>query len=177
MKPASRFRGDRHGTDTAVRAVRFSRPERSPRIIRPPWHPGRTDHEKRLPNHARFLDPAVPLTFGAVAALEIVIPLLLGHFIVRRFRLPWAAFLYGALFFILSQAIHIPLLVVLQPPFLGWARAVFTGPAALLAAAGIFPGAFAGILEEGIRYLVLSRVFPARNVPVTRETALLFGIG
>lgn len=161
----------------ALRAAGIPLPERSPRIIHPDRHTGRTDQILFMPGQAHSMDPAVPATFVVVAALEIAIPLLLGYYVVRRFRLPWAAFFFGALFFIISQAIHIPLLMLLQPPFIGWAEAVFTGPAALLAAAGIFLGTFAGILEEGIRYLAISRVFPARRLPVTRETALLFGTG
>jgi uncharacterized membrane protein YhfC len=120
---------------------------------------------------------AVPLTFAAVAALEIAIPLLLALAIVRRFGLSWAIFLYGVVFFILSQAIHIPLLLVIQPPYVGWAKAAFPDPVLLLVAIGIFLGAFAGLLEEGIRYLVISKFFPSRGVPVTRETGLLFGVG
>lgn len=57
------------------------------------------------------------LTFILVGLAEIVIPLLLGHVIVRRYGLQWKIFLYGALFFILSQVIHIPLLSLLQPPY------------------------------------------------------------
>ena len=120
---------------------------------------------------------AVILTFIFVIVLEIAIPLLLGYIMVKKFDLKWIIFLYGALFFILAQIIHIPLLLVLQQPFTEWVRAVTSDPAMVLAAGAVFLGLLAGILEEGIRYLVFSRFFPRKSLTRSRERGLLFGAG
>lgn len=123
------------------------------------------------------MNPAVILTFLFVIGLEIAIPLLLGYVLVRKFRLRWGIFLYGALFFILAQVIHIPLLLVLQPPYTQWVSSVISDPVMVLAAVAVFLGLFAGIIEEGIRYLVFTRFFPRKSLARTREQGLLFGAG
>ena len=120
---------------------------------------------------------AVILTFAIVAALEVAIPLALGYLLVRKFSLSWRIFLYGALFFILSQVIHIPLLVILQPPYIAWVKTVFPDTALSLAALALFLGLFAGLVEEGIRYLAFARFFPRKKIPPDREHGLLFGAG
>lgn len=120
---------------------------------------------------------AVTLTFTMVIALEIAIPLILAYLVVHRFGLRWAIFLYGALFFILAQVIHIPLLYLLQPAFTSWLMASVSDPALVLAGLAIFLGLMAGIIEELIRFLALSRFFPRRSLVLTRERTLLFGVG
>lgn len=119
----------------------------------------------------------VVLTFLLVGVAEIAIPLLLGYIVVRKFGLQWKIFVYGALFFILSQVIHIPLLYLLQPPYSEWVESILPDPALALVAIALFLGLFAGALEEGIRYLVFSRFFRRENIPQTRENGLLFGTG
>jgi uncharacterized membrane protein YhfC len=123
------------------------------------------------------MNPVVVLTFIIVIVLEIAIPLLLGYVMVRKFGLRWGIFFYGALFFILAQVIHIPLLLILQPPYTAWASSMTSDPAMVLAALALFLGLFAGILEEGIRYLVFSRFFPRKSLSLDRENGLLFGAG
>ena len=123
------------------------------------------------------MNPAVILTFGIVIALETAAPILLGYLIVKRFAVSWNLFLFGALFFIFSQVIHIPLLLLLQPPFMDWVMAASSSPIIILVALAIFLGLFSGILEEGIRYLAFTRFLPGRLYPLNRETALLFGAG
>lgn len=120
---------------------------------------------------------AVILTFIFVILLEIAIPLLLGYALIKRFGLRWGVFLYGALFFILSQVIHIPLLLVLQQPYTEWMSSITSNPAIVLAAVAVFLGLFAGILEEGIRYLVFTRFFPRKGLARSRDQGLLFGAG
>ena len=123
------------------------------------------------------MNPAVILTFGIVIALETAAPILLGYLIVKRFAVSWNLFLFGALFFIFSQVIHIPLLLLLQPPFMDWVMAASSSPIIILVALAIFLGLFSGILEEGIRYLAFTRFLPGRSLPINRKTALLFGAG
>lgn len=119
----------------------------------------------------------VILTFAFVVLAEIAIPLILGYYIIKKFDLGWNIFLYGALFFILSQVIHVPLLMLLEPPYSEWVRSVLPDPTMALAALALFLGLCAGIVEEGIRYLVFSLFFPARRLLLSRENGLLFGVG
>jgi uncharacterized membrane protein YhfC len=119
----------------------------------------------------------VILTFILVIALEIAVPLVIGYLIVQRFGLKWTIFLYGALFFIVAQIIHIPLLYLVQPEYTIWLTSITSDPALILAGLAIFLGLLAGIIEELIRYLALSRFFPKKSLAMTRERTLLFGTG
>lgn len=123
------------------------------------------------------MDIMVVLTFALVVLAEIAVPLILGYCIIKKFDLGWNIFLYGALFFILSQVIHVPLLMLLEPPYSEWVRSVLPDPTMALAALALFLGLCAGIVEEGIRYLVFSLFFPARRLLLSRENGLLFGVG
>ncbi|KQC05152.1 MAG: hypothetical protein APR55_06035 [Methanolinea sp. SDB] len=123
------------------------------------------------------MDIMVVLTFALVVLAEIAIPLILGYCIIKKFNLGWSIFLYGALFFIVSQVIHVPLLILLEPPYSEWIRSVLPDPTMMLAALALFLGLCAGIVEEGIRYLVFSLFFPARRLLLSRECGLLFGVG
>jgi uncharacterized membrane protein YhfC len=123
------------------------------------------------------MDIMVVLTFALVVLAEIAIPLILGYCIIKKFDLGWSIFLYGALFFIISQVIHVPLLMLLEPPYSEWVRSVLPDPTMMLAALALFLGLCAGIVEEGIRYLVFSLFFPARRLLLSRENGLLFGVG
>jgi uncharacterized membrane protein YhfC len=125
----------------------------------------------------RFMSLPVMLTFIVVIALEIVVPLTLGYLIVKRFGLRWMIFLYGALFFILAQIIHIPLLYLIQPGYTRWLISNTSDPALVLAGLAIFLGLMAGVIEELIRYLAFSRFFPKKSLALTRERTLLFGAG
>ena len=123
------------------------------------------------------MDIMVVLTFAFVVLAEIAIPLILGYCIIKKFDLGWSIFLYGALFFIVSQVIHVPLLMLLEPPYSEWVRSVLPDPTMALAALALFLGLCAGIVEEGIRYLVFSLFFPARRLLLSRENGVLFGVG
>jgi uncharacterized membrane protein YhfC len=120
---------------------------------------------------------AVILTFILVIVLEIAIPLLLGYYIIKRFGLRWMIFLYGALFFILAQIIHIPLLYFIQPGYTEWLISVTSDPVLILAGLAIFLGIMAGVIEELMRFFAFSRFFPRRALILSRERALLFGAG
>jgi len=86
------------------------------------------------------MNPAVILTLSIVIALETAAPILLGYLIVKRFAVSWNLFLIGALFFIFSQAIHIPLLLLLQPPFTNGVMAASSHLIIILVALSIFSG-------------------------------------
>ncbi|KUG15563.1 hypothetical protein ASZ90_014767 [hydrocarbon metagenome] len=63
----------------------------------------------------------------------------------------------GTCFFIFSQAIHIPLLLLLQPPFTDWVMAASTSPIIILVALAIFlgynPQGYRGSMNPGTVFL------------------------
>ncbi len=102
--------------------------------------------------------------------LMFAMPIALGVFLARRFRLGWGLFFVGMVTFILSQVVHIPLNLVLQR--LG----VFTAVPApwQLPVSAVLLGLSAGLCEEIARYLVLR--FWRRDARSWRA-ALVFGAG
>ncbi len=89
-------------------------------------------------------------------SLMVIIPLILGALVVRRWRLDWAIFGLGGLTFIASQVLHIPFNMLLLNPWmetLGWPRT--TGW--LYPVGAILVGLSAGVFEEGARFLILRR--------------------
>ncbi len=121
------------------------------------------------------MDPLVVATFAVVALLEIAIPLALGFWIKRRFGAPWRIFLFGALFFIVVQVVHTPLVLVTQNPL--YTAFLPMGTTAALAGLAIYLGLMAGFFEEVGRYIVYRYFFPWRNVRLSREGGLQFGAG
>ena len=94
--------------------------------------------------------------FPAFSALLIlVLPILLGGWLARRFRLGWGLFGAGALTFIASQVLHIPFNSYVLHPLLenlgiegvpsGWDLVIF----------GVALGLSAGVFEEIARYITL----------------------
>jgi uncharacterized membrane protein YhfC len=121
------------------------------------------------------MDPLVVATFAVVALLEIVVPLALGYWIVKKFGLSWRVFLVGALFFIVVQVVHTPLVLVTQTPL--YLAVLPFGTTAALAALAVYLGLMAGLFEEVGRYLVYRYIFRRQEIPLTRENGLLFGVG
>jgi uncharacterized membrane protein YhfC len=118
------------------------------------------------------------LTFLAILnfILMIALPLILVVFLIRRFGLSWGLGWrlvgVGALTFIASQIVHIPLLLALTAVF----KQVLPDlpPAAILPFNAVVLGLMAGLCEEIARYVVY-RFFlkDARTWP----QALVFGAG
>ncbi|MCM2465470.1 YhfC family intramembrane metalloprotease [Methanoculleus oceani] len=121
------------------------------------------------------MDPLVVATFAVVALLEIIVPLVLGYWIVRKFGVPWRIFGLGALFFIVVQVVHVPLVLVTQTP-LYFAILPF-GTTAAVAVIAVYLGLLAGLFEEIGRYLVYRYYFLRRDIALTRENGLQFGAG
>jgi len=121
------------------------------------------------------MDPLVVATFAVVALLEIVVPLALGYWFVKKFGLSWRVFLLGALFFIVVQVVHTPLVLVTQTPL--YLAVLPFGTTAALAVLAIYLGLMAGLFEEVGRYLVYRYIFRRQEIPLTRENGLLFGTG
>lgn len=87
------------------------------------------------------------------AFLMIALPLGLGVFLTRRFKVGWRLFGIGALIFIASQVLHIPFNVwVLNPLMRRWGIAGAQA-GSRLAALALLAGLSAGVFEEVARYL------------------------
>ncbi len=83
--------------------------------------------------------------------LMLLLPILLGWWIHRRYRIGWGVWLAGAGTFVLSQIVHLPLNYALG--LLTGGRGVGLWPLIPLA---LVAGLSAGICEEGARWLVLT---------------------
>ncbi len=123
------------------------------------------------------MDFPVIVSFVFTILLELVFPLPIAWYIKQRYQLSWSVFGYGAIFFILVQVVHAPLVSFAAAPLAGTLNAVFPDRLISLAVLSIILGLLAGLFEEIGRYLVFSRFFPSRNIPVSRENGLLFGAG
>ncbi|WP_292364464.1 MULTISPECIES: YhfC family intramembrane metalloprotease [unclassified Methanoculleus] len=121
------------------------------------------------------MDPLVVATFAVVALLEIIVPLALGYWIVKKFGVSWRVFVLGALFFIVVQIVHAPLVLVTQTPL--YLAVLPFGTTAAVAVLAVYLGLMAGLFEEIGRYLVYRYLFPRREIPLSRENGLQFGVG
>ena len=91
---------------------------------------------------------------GAAALLLIVMPLALGAYLVRHFKIGWRLFLIGAVTFVASQIPHIPFnIYILTPLMAGLGFGPEDGPGLALAGAALMLGLSAGVFEEGARWL------------------------
>lgn len=123
------------------------------------------------------MDPFVVAAFGIVVLLEFAIPLGLGWWIARRFGVSWTIFGYGALFFVLVQVFHTPLVLVTQGPLTLYLLEILQDPTLVLAVLAVYLGLLAGLFEETGRYLVFRYLFPRRGISLVRENGLMFGAG
>ena len=123
------------------------------------------------------MDPFVVATFLFVAALEILVPVVIGYLIVRKYSIPWKLFGLGALSFILVQIIHTPLVLVIQQPIYSALKEVFPEGTLALGIFSLVLGFLAGIFEEPARYIVFRWIFPRLQFPLTKDRGLLFGAG
>ncbi|MBN2555022.1 MAG: YhfC family intramembrane metalloprotease [Anaerolineales bacterium] len=105
--------------------------------------------------------------------LMIVLPVVLGILLARRYKTTWSVFFAGSVTFILSQVGHLPFNQMLLSPLAlasGWVRP--DGRVTLTGA--ILYGLSAGVFEEMARYLVLR--FWRKDVR-TWERGMMFGAG
>lgn len=107
------------------------------------------------------------------ALLMIALPLALWACLARRWRPPWSLVGWGAVIFLGSQAVHLPLLQVLTLALRGTLTGPFVVEHALLINAVIL-GLAAGVCEEGARWVGYRWLVPrARSWP----EGLMFGAG
>jgi len=106
-------------------------------------------------------------------ALMIVLPILLGMFLARRLGTKWGLYAVGAVTFIASQVVHLPLNAGLTALF---ANKILPAPPEVwkLPFNAIVLGLTAGLCEEIARYLVYR--YWIKSARTWRE-ALMFGAG
>ncbi len=103
----------------------------------------------------------------------IVLPILLGIYLARRFKLSWKLLLAGALTFIASQVLHIPFLYWLTAAFKnGTLPTIPEGWTTLFNA--VVLGLLAGIFEETARYILFKFILRKTN---TWNEGILVGVG
>lgn len=106
------------------------------------------------------------------ALLMLILPVLLGIWLVRRYKVSWILFLIGAAGFVLSQLFHIPFNHFVLDPFVaGILDQGQTTGRFLLAA--LLLGLSAGLFEEVTRYLFYRRMKNTRQW----DQGLMFGAG
>jgi uncharacterized membrane protein YhfC len=123
------------------------------------------------------MDTTVVATFAVVILLEILIPLGLGFWIVRRFGVSWKIFALGAAGFIGVQILHIPLVSLTQGPLYLFLIGFITDPTIILVILAVYLGLLAGLFEEIGRYLFYRYYFTKKEIALSREHGLLFGAG
>ncbi len=106
--------------------------------------------------------------------LMVAIPLALGMFLTRRFRMGWRLFLVGCATFIASQVAHIPFNSRVLAPALGAAGLAQATQGLPLILMALAYGLSAGVFEEGARFLAYRFwIKDARGW----KGALIFGAG
>lgn len=86
----------------------------------------------------------------------IILPIVFAFYLTRKFNLPWKLVLAGALAFIASQVLHIPIVYGLTALF---TNDILSIPAAwALLFNAIVLGLLAGIFEETARWILFSKV-------------------
>lgn len=104
--------------------------------------------------------------------LMLILPVLLGIWLVRRYQVGWKLFLLGAAGFVVSQIFHIPFnQFVLNPFIAGIMEQGETIGRVLLAA--LLLGLSAGVFEEVTRYIFYRRMKNRRRW----DEGLMFGAG
>src|SRR5688572_30652271 len=113
------------------------------------------------------------LTYALNFLLMIALPILLGAFLARRLGVRWSLFGIGAVTFIASQVVHLPLNAGLTALF---ANQILPNPPLVwkLPFNAIVLGLTAGLCEEIARYVVYRRWIKSAR---TWREALMFGAG
>ncbi len=97
-----------------------------------------------------MVDPVLSVTYALNAVAMIALPIVVGIVIVRRLKTRWSLLGWGALTFIASQGVRLPLLFGLTALLQG--REVMSPEAATVFNI-VFLSLTAGLFEEGARWL------------------------
>jgi len=103
----------------------------------------------------------------------IVLPILLGIYLARKFKLSWKPLLAGALTFIASQVLHIPFLYGLTAAFKNGTLPAIPGGWSTVFNA-VLLGLLAGLFEETARYILFKFILRKAN---TWNEGVLVGVG
>jgi uncharacterized membrane protein YhfC len=107
------------------------------------------------------------MAFGVQLPLMLLMPILVGVWIAKRFGASWRLWAMGAITFVLSQVVHVPL----EYGVWGFAPDLRAQPLPLVA---LITGLSAGLCEEVARYVMLRYGMPkARSF----GDAVMFGAG
>jgi uncharacterized membrane protein YhfC len=109
------------------------------------------------------------VAFGLEILIMVGVPIAVAFWLVRRWRVSWGLIGAGALTFVISQAVHLPVNGALG--LLTGGRGVAEWPLGWMA---LVAGLSAGVFEEGARYLILR--FWRRDARRWRE-GVAFGVG
>jgi len=102
----------------------------------------------------------------------IILPIVLAFYLTRRFKLSWKLVLAGALTFIASQVLHIPLVYGLTALFNGGVLSIPAAWTTLFNA--IVLGLLAGIFEETARWVLYKFILKEAK---TWNEGVLVGVG
>jgi uncharacterized membrane protein YhfC len=106
------------------------------------------------------------------AALMVALPLVLGLFLARRYGVGWTLFGWGAVTFVGSQVVHLPLLQALTLAFRDVEAPALRADALLTNA--VILGVAAGVCEEGARYVGYRYLVPGAR---SWDKGLMLGAG
>lgn len=123
------------------------------------------------------MDPLVVLAFAIAGLVPIIVPLLVGYWFIKRFKVSWGVFGLGVLAMVIVQVLHIPFVLLTQTPFTQWIQTITPDKTVLLAAISIFLGLLAGLFEECGRWLVFKYFFKKQKLELNKPNAFMFGAG
>ena len=113
------------------------------------------------------------MMFIIAIIIEIVFPIALAFFLVRKLKSSWIVVAVGALAFVISQIIHIPILLGLQPAWVSDQYLAMPQIAQTLIYA-VTLGFLAGVCEEPMRWLSFQLL---REKGENVQTGVLLGVG
>ena len=106
--------------------------------------------------------------------LMLLMPIILGIFLRRKYGVSWRLFVYGILTFVGSQVLHIPFNQFILLPALDSPGFSIDREGLILLAGALALGLSAGVFEESARYIVYrTRLKESR----TWEEGLMYGAG
>ncbi|MBL8062456.1 MAG: YhfC family intramembrane metalloprotease [Anaerolineales bacterium] len=94
----------------------------------------------------------------------ILLPIIAGFYVARKLKLSWKLFLAGGLTFIVSQILHIPLVLALTSTFQSWGVIAYA----------LVLGVLAGLFEETARYILFKFILKKSR---TWEEGVYIGLG
>jgi len=94
----------------------------------------------------------------------ILLPILAGFYLARKFKLSWKLFVAGGLTFIASQVLHVPLVLSLTSTFQSWGMIAYA----------LVLGLLAGLFEETARYILFKFILKKNR---TWNESVYIGLG